>query len=66
LIDMAASAPMAQYARAMAENKMRDRFAGQMGMSPGAPDMDAMMAEAMAGKTVAGKGQPAKKRKGKK
>jgi hypothetical protein len=62
---MAAAAPMQQYARAMAENRMRDRFAGQMGMSPGADGMDAMMAEMMAGKTVAGKGQP-KKRKGKK
>lgn len=60
---MAAFAPMAQYARAMAENRMRDKFAGQMGMSPGAPGMDAMMAEMMAGNTVAGKGR---KRKGKK
>lgn len=62
---MAASAPMAQYARAMAENRMRDKFAGQMGMSPGAPGMDAMMAEMLAGNTVAGKSRP-KKRKGKK
>ena len=62
---MPASAPMAQYARAMAENRMRDRFAGQSGMSAGAPGMDALMAEMMASKTVAGKDKP-KKRKSKK
>lgn len=62
---MAAAAPMQQYARAMAENRMRDRFAGQTGMSPGAPGMDALMAEMMAASTVAGKDKP-RKRKGKK
>lgn len=60
---MAAMAPMQQYARAMSESRMRDKFAGQMGMSPGAPGMDAMMAEMLAGHTVAGKAKPKRKAK---
>ena len=60
---MAAMAPMQQYARAMSENRMRDRMAETTGMSPGAGGMDAIMAEMMAGKTVAGKGRKRKAKK---
>ena len=63
---MAASAPMQQYASAMAENRLRDQMGQQQGMSPGAPGMDDMMAQLMASKanaTVLGKGRKAKRRK---
>ena len=60
---MPAMAPMQQYARAMSENRMRDRMAQETGMTPGAGAMDAIMAEMMAGKTVAGKGRKRKAKK---